>query len=93
MNYTLMNDMSENGLIYDENGNIQDDFKKHFAEAYKQYYYDNTLKGFVDKEQMNTNVEPSHTGKCFDGRGREVECGASAGDYQFPKGSLATQEY
>ncbi len=88
ISYKLATPGAPGGLVYDGN-NISDDFKKHFYAAYEKYYYNNTLKPFVDQEVMNPDIVPSATNNCTDGNGNSVACpDTAAGIKQSGDGSL-----
>lgn len=90
INYKLGMPGAPGNLIYDGN-NISEDFKTQFYAAYEKYYYDNTLKSFVDKEVMNPDVLPNATNNCTDGNGGPVACpDTAAAVRQGGDGSLTT---
>ncbi len=87
MSYEIALPNSPANLVYDGKGNISEEFKKNFYDAYEQYYYDNTIKGFVEQGVENTDVARKWTGECFKADGSTTECGPNAEGAQWTYGS------
>ena len=89
MPYQNMNAEGDKNLIYDMKegsptyGQINPKFKENFHKAYEQYYYDNTLKPFVDQDIQNPNVNAKATDKCTDQNGNPAICHTESSSITF----------
>ena len=74
--------------LQDDDGNPSPDGRVDRTDAgdwvgAQQYYYDNTLKPFVDQEIMNPDVQERASDNCYDQNGKKTKCHTASSSITF----------